>query len=49
MASDFHIGTVEVFLESEGGWFEVCDVRWDDKDAKVSIFYLFVYVCVGLY
>ncbi|XP_012937884.1 deleted in malignant brain tumors 1 protein [Aplysia californica] len=34
--NDYHIGSVEVYLERENGWFEVCDVDWDDNDARVA-------------
>ncbi|GFO24738.1 deleted in malignant brain tumors 1 protein-like, partial [Plakobranchus ocellatus] len=35
IADDPSVGSVELFITSEGGWFEVCDEEWDDNDAKV--------------
>ncbi|KAK3746952.1 hypothetical protein RRG08_030362 [Elysia crispata] len=35
VAEDQAVGSVEIYMSSEGGWYEVCDVDWDDNDAKV--------------
>ncbi|RUS70460.1 hypothetical protein EGW08_021779 [Elysia chlorotica] len=35
LPNDQAVGSVELYISSEGGWFEVCDENWDDNDAQV--------------